>query len=314
MGNRSSRENGRRTHAPAVRNRRFISASAPVCKSKTKKTMFVYPTCDWDEKHIVRMEFQKLIGPREEPLPLDKEIAGTHECGICFNAFANVLNQLPCCNYEICTECYLQLKAPPENLAKPDFVQPEIPSLCPYCRTGEFEVIYPPGKIISAFAATKCTKVHEAKASKAQPKAASVPRAEPRSVSSADFLHHVDVPESLEAVEQMMLMTALANSLREQEHTAAAAEQEHAAAAAASTTASAHASAATSTPDTARDRSTIPMTTSTNQFLTSDLAPRSPPMLPIANRRSRATTPELNVDAPKRTNSNGHAVMSPLII
>ena len=96
-----------------------------------------------------------------------EEIDDTHECGICFNvrnilyiyiyiaychwnncgreqasnmcleeeisralqAFKNVLNRLACCKYEICTECYLQLKTPPKHLAKAGFVQPEKPML-----------------------------------------------------------------------------------------------------------------------------------------------------------------------------------------
>jgi len=189
MGNRSSRT---RRSVPAARNRRFTS-TPPVCK---RKTTFVYPTCNWDEKHIVRMESQKLIGPREKPSPASDEIYGINECGICFNAFENVLNQLTCCKYDICTECYLQLKTPPENLAKADFVRPEKPSLCPYCRTAEFEVIYPPGKAESTKFTTKHAKVHGAETPKAKAKAKeeSVPA---RRANSTDALQRAGIPESL---------------------------------------------------------------------------------------------------------------------
>ena len=118
MGNRSSRA---RRSKPAMRNREFTS-TPPACKRKTmlyvipyesniekifcRYTVYifgskcllstflshssVYPTCNWDEKHIVRMESQKLIGPRQEPSPALEDICGTHECGICFNVSRRV--------------------------------------------------------------------------------------------------------------------------------------------------------------------------------------------------------------------------------
>jgi len=136
------------------------------------------------------MESQKLIGPREEPSPALEDICGTHECGICFNAFKSVLNQLTCCKYEICTECYLQLKTPPENVAKPDFVRPERPSLCLYCRASEFEVTYPPGNIAS----TTCTTKHdETKTPKAKVKEEFVPS---RRANSTEALRRAGIPES----------------------------------------------------------------------------------------------------------------------
>jgi len=204
MGNRSSRA---RRSKPAMRNREFTS-TPPACK---RKTMFVYPTCNWDEKHIVRMESQKLIGPRQEPSPALEDICGTYECGICFNAFKGVLNQLTCCKYEICTECYLQLRTPPENVAKPDFVRPERPSLCPYCRASEFEVIYPPGKIASKI----CTTKHdETKTPKAKVKEESVPSLR---ANSTEALRRAGIPESppLEDLERSGAADTTANASSE---------------------------------------------------------------------------------------------------
>lgn len=242
------------------------------------------------------MESKKLIGPREEPLSSLKDIAGTHECGICFNAFKTVLNQLSCCKYEICTECFLQLKTPPESLAKTDFVQPDKPSVCPYCRNAEFEVIYPPGNAVS----TDITMKH--KAIKGHPKATPAPRAKARA-HSAGFIQCTDA-DSLEAIEQMMLMAALANSSRDL--------QENNSAAAAAAPASAHASAATTTSaDAAISTTPILRQPAMPQPAISGLAPQSPPMLPLSRR---ATTPELNVETPKRSNSNGPADMLPLSI
>lgn len=204
MGNRSSRA---RRSKPAMRNRGFTS-TPPACK---RKTTFVYPTCNWDEKHIVRMESQKLIGPREEPSPALEDTCGTYECGICFNAFKNVLNQLTCCKYEICTECYLQLKTPPENVAKPDFVRPERPSLCPYCRTAEFEVIYPPSNIASKIFTTKHARVHEAKTPKTKAKEESVPS---RRANSTEALQRAGIQESppLEDLERSGAADTTANA------------------------------------------------------------------------------------------------------
>ena len=151
----------------------------------------------------------------------------------------------------------------------------------------------------------------EAKASKARPKADLGPHADTCRATSSKFVQPVGDPETLEEIEHLMLMAALANSSLEQEHAAAAGA---AAAAAAATTTSAHASAASAATDTARNITMTRRAPTTSRQVMSDLEPQSPPLLPLSSRRPRANTPELSAENPKQTRANEHPVMFPLTI
>ena len=122
-----------------------------------------------------------------------------------------------------------------------------------------------------------------------QTKPAHTNPASTRRPNTTEFVPHADVPDSLDEIEQIMLMTALANSSFEhQEHYAATNSDGSAAA-----TSSAYVSA-----------TNLNTSNTVDESLTFDLTPRSPPMPPLSSRRSRANTPELSSESQKRGDSN----------
>ncbi|KAH8547586.1 hypothetical protein BGW37DRAFT_228798 [Umbelopsis sp. PMI_123] len=58
------------------------------------------------------------------------------ECPICFLYYPSNINHSRCCDQPICTECFIQIKRPPET--------PATPASCPFCVEENFGVIYKP--------------------------------------------------------------------------------------------------------------------------------------------------------------------------
>lgn len=111
-------------------------------------------------------------GPREIQLPKDTKVNGqaieaflykdSVECTICFIWYPPYLNKTRCCDQNICSECFVQIKRPephpPEHhdpsqpAATPDPQNPaesaewlvSKPAGCPYCTEAEFGVTYVP--------------------------------------------------------------------------------------------------------------------------------------------------------------------------
>lgn len=105
--------------------------------------------------------------PREMKLPRDPFVHGqpveaylykdASECPICFLYYPPYLNKTRCCDQNICSECFVQIKRPephiPEhqegstrNAGEPpdaDFLTSEI-ATCPFCKQPDFGIIYEP--------------------------------------------------------------------------------------------------------------------------------------------------------------------------
>ena len=75
------------------------------------------------------------------------------ECPICFLYYPPYLNRTRCCDQEICSECFVQIKRPDPHLPEHHDDQPNPnaadllmsePATCPFCVESEFGVIYTP--------------------------------------------------------------------------------------------------------------------------------------------------------------------------
>ncbi|KAL1921882.1 uncharacterized protein VTP21DRAFT_10524 [Calcarisporiella thermophila] len=56
------------------------------------------------------------------------------ECPICFLYYPHFINRSRCCDQTVCTECFVQIKRPPDGS----------PTACPFCVEPNFGVIYVP--------------------------------------------------------------------------------------------------------------------------------------------------------------------------
>jgi hypothetical protein len=110
------------------------------------------------------------IVPREIQLPRDPHVNGqaveaflyrdATECPICFLYYPPYLNKTRCCDQQICSECFVQIKRPdphppehesndpshagsppPEPSAEAEALVSE-PACCPYCQLPEFGITY----------------------------------------------------------------------------------------------------------------------------------------------------------------------------
>jgi hypothetical protein len=87
----------------------------------------LYKTCQWDDKVLRRLIGDGKLASRKTttinsgagpaggaPSSTASSISSSWECPICFCNYDEI-NRTTCCEKEICTECYLQLKPPPKN-------------------------------------------------------------------------------------------------------------------------------------------------------------------------------------------------------
>jgi len=90
----------------------------------------LYGDCQWDAKAIRRFIGDGRIAPRLKGEECSDNACGaTEECPICFLLYTEV-NKTTCCNANMCTECYLQVRP-----------QKEKQSTCPFCNCDDFSVV-----------------------------------------------------------------------------------------------------------------------------------------------------------------------------
>ncbi|KAF8655986.1 hypothetical protein AX16_002846 [Volvariella volvacea WC 439] len=77
---------------------------------------------------------------REQFRPEAAIYRGAVECPICFLYYPSNINRSRCCNQEICTECFVQIK---RNEPTATHLVSE-PACCPYCVRDNFGVVYTP--------------------------------------------------------------------------------------------------------------------------------------------------------------------------
>jgi hypothetical protein len=86
----------------------------------------LYPQCPWEDKQIRRLIGDGKVAARLKGLEVRRAETDT-ECPICFLHYAQV-NQTKCCQASLCTECYLQVRAPKEKV------------VCPFCNASHLAV------------------------------------------------------------------------------------------------------------------------------------------------------------------------------
>lgn len=100
-----------------------------VVEEKYTRPQGLYQHKDVDQKKLRKLILDSKLAPC---YPGDDECAYDHEeCPICFLYYPS-LNRSRCCMKGICTECFLQMKAP--NSARP--------TQCPFCKTSNYAVEY----------------------------------------------------------------------------------------------------------------------------------------------------------------------------
>ncbi len=104
MGNSSS---ARRRRAHAVQ---YVKPSG------------LYTNGKWDDRRVARLIVRGELAPRH-PGADERDHLHREECPICFLAYP-ILNKARCCAARLCTECYLQLRAPRRSACAP----------CPFCK------------------------------------------------------------------------------------------------------------------------------------------------------------------------------------
>ncbi|KAI8143987.1 hypothetical protein BJV82DRAFT_91700 [Fennellomyces sp. T-0311] len=101
------------------------SASSSSCNHNTASSQPPPPPPTERQLRIERMRL------REKMLYND-----AIECPICFLYYPSNINYSRCCDQPICTECFVQIKRPPESQTTP--------ATCPFCMQENFGVIYTP--------------------------------------------------------------------------------------------------------------------------------------------------------------------------
>jgi len=87
----------------------------------------LYNDCEWDDKAIRRLIAEGRLAARMKGDEYCR--IGTEECPICFLGYSEV-NTTKCCNANLCTECYLQVRPQKEKL-----------STCPFCNCNNLSVV-----------------------------------------------------------------------------------------------------------------------------------------------------------------------------
>ena len=88
----------------------------------------LYPSCEWEDKLIRKLIGDGKIAARLEGAA-DRRSVTDVECPICFLNYSEV-NVTSCCQANICTECFLQVK--PQKGGKT--------GSCPFCNTARMQV------------------------------------------------------------------------------------------------------------------------------------------------------------------------------
>jgi len=94
---------------------------------KRSQNSGLYNNCQWDDKAIRRLIADGRLAARMKGDECCRN--GTEECPICFLGYSE-LNITKCCNANICTECYLQVRPQKEKV-----------STCPFCNCDNLSVV-----------------------------------------------------------------------------------------------------------------------------------------------------------------------------
>ncbi|ORY93910.1 hypothetical protein BCR43DRAFT_526338 [Syncephalastrum racemosum] len=84
------------------------------------------------------------------------------ECPICFLYYPANINHSRCCDQPICTECFLQIKRPPETPAEP--------ASCPFCMEANFGVVYEPPAWSEKYEARHASSANRARVGPSSPR------------------------------------------------------------------------------------------------------------------------------------------------
>lgn len=114
-------------------------------RSKKKKWQptGLYDSCRWDEKTVRRLINRGKMAPSSNGKD-ERETGNEHHCPICLLHY-NEINKLKCCNATICTECYLQIQEPIDQLTP-----------CPCCKCSK--MVLAPVKQLNVSEAAKREK------------------------------------------------------------------------------------------------------------------------------------------------------------
>lgn len=99
----------------------------------------VYAHCAWDAHTLRRMVLSKKVSPFFPPL--ENQVERTDECPICMMFYFGGLNRSACCGQPICSECFFQVKKPSKKSSGGGGAAAN-QSLCPFCNTKPYHVIY----------------------------------------------------------------------------------------------------------------------------------------------------------------------------
>jgi len=109
----------------------------------------LYTQCTWDRRYIRKEILSGKLAPcfpgQEAGATPDSIIVSEREhtksgfgdleeCPICLLFYPGGLNRMLCCKQSMCTECYLQVKQPPQPILTM--------SRCPFCKSDKFDHVY----------------------------------------------------------------------------------------------------------------------------------------------------------------------------
>lgn len=88
----------------------------------------LYDSCLWEEKTVRRMINRGKLAPSLRGKD-ERETGNERDCPICLHHYDEV-NRLKCCKATICTECYLQVQEPIDQM-----------SPCPFCKCRKMIIV-----------------------------------------------------------------------------------------------------------------------------------------------------------------------------
>ncbi|KAH8925748.1 hypothetical protein BT69DRAFT_1348509 [Atractiella rhizophila] len=85
-------------------------------------------------------------GEKEKKGEISSYLGEAVECPICFLNYSPLINRSRCCQQEICTECFIQIKRADPTITNPTSEA----ASCPYCGVPNFGIIYDPPRVLSS--------------------------------------------------------------------------------------------------------------------------------------------------------------------
>lgn len=102
---------------------RLFSSTTPC-----QRNFSLYNSCSWEDKAIRKLIADGKIAARLKGTEYCIQHTSDQECPICFLYYTEV-NVTKCCNANVCTECFLQVRPQKEKLP-----------VCPFCNSAKFTV------------------------------------------------------------------------------------------------------------------------------------------------------------------------------